>query len=230
MKKLAVFVEGQTEQIFFKKFITEMAGARNVALSLQGLCTDRVVNLRGESSVDENSKFFVLIYDCQCDGKVKSKIIESRERLIGAGYDVVFGLLDLYPRPLSDLADFRRGLAKYLPTAGIDIRLHVAVTEVEAWFLQDATHYTKIHADLTNEKVVEASGFDPRQQSSEELVHPAETLRDIYKSVGRGYDKSRRHVQRTVDSLDFEYLCLQASPLIPSFSSLCADVDAFLEP
>lgn len=228
MKKLAVFVEGQTEQIFFQRFITEMAGSNNVSLSLQSFSSNRIISLVGASSEPAATKYFVLIYDCQCDKKVKSTILANRESLIKSGFSQVLGLFDLYPTDLSELPKVKLGLYKYVPTAGIDIKLHLAIAEVEAWFLQDASHYVKIHPLLSNEKVVEASGFDPLVDSAEVLAAPAKVLKSIYQSVGYGYDKSRRHVQRTVDSLDFDSMCIQAAPLIPSFAALCSDVEEFL--
>lgn len=228
MKKLAVFVEGQTEQIFFQRLIVEMAGAHKVSLSIQSRSTDKIVNLKGESSVDSQVEYFVLIYDCQCDSSVKSKIIENHAGLVKAGYSTIFGLLDLYPRPLSDLPRVRQALPKYVPTAGVAPRIHLAIAEVEAWFLQEETHYVRIHPLLTREKVVEVSGFDPAADSAESIAHPAGTLKQIYNSVGLGYAKSKAHVQRTVNALDMDSMCLQSSALIPSFSALYLDVEAFL--
>lgn len=229
MKKLAVFVEGQTEQIFFQKFLIEMAGTHNVALSLQNRTANRILELRGNIPEGGTEIFYALIYDCQCDGQVKSKILESRDRLIASGFSVIIGLLDLYPRPLADLVRFKTGLSKYVPTAGIPIKLHVAVAEVEAWFLQEFLHYSKIHADLTLTHVASVAGFNPQSESAEALPHPAQTLKEVYKSVGLGYDKSRRHVQRTVDALDIASMCLESEPHIPSFGSLRADIEEFLE-
>lgn len=228
MKKLAVFVEGQTEQIFIKRLIEEVAGANNVILSIQSVSTNKIVSLSGQSATDDKAKYFVLIYDCQCDKKVKSSILDNRERLSKAGYSSIFGLFDLYPAPLSDLPRVQLSLYKYIPTAGIEIKLYLAIAEIEAWFLQDASHYQKISPQLTADRVRDISGFDPQVDSAESLPEPAKTLKSIYNSAGRGYDKSRAHVQRTVDALDIELLCITASPLIPSFASLYGDLDTFL--
>lgn len=228
MKKLAVFVEGQTEQIFFQRLIEEMAGVNNVSLNLQSNSESKILRLKGESLQDASIKYFVLIYDCQCDSRVKSKIIENHRRLVDAGYSTIFGLFDLYPKPLADLPRVRLALPKYIPTTGIAPKLHLAVAEVEAWFLQDFTHYAKIHPSLTRERIVEVSGFDPVTDSAETVHHPAETLKKIYNSAGFGYAKSKAHVERTVNALDVDFMCLQAASLIPSFESLCGDVEEFL--
>ena len=35
MKRIAIFVEGQTEQIFVNKLLIEMAGKKNIAIELK---------------------------------------------------------------------------------------------------------------------------------------------------------------------------------------------------
>lgn len=227
MKKLAVFVEGQTEQIFIEKLISEIAGAHKVSFDVQKRTLNKMVQLKSTESPD-NKEYFVLIYNCECDEQVKSKILDSRSQLEKAGYTLIIGLRDLYPQPLASLNKFKQGLAYGVPTIGVPIRMHLAVAEVEAWFLQERNHFNGVSDSIDVINLKGNFGFDPDADSAEAIEQPADLLHVIYKSGGRAYRKSKKHVERTVEALDYENLCITARPLLPHFDALFRDLEVFV--
>ena len=71
MKRLAIFVEGQTEQIFVSKLLREIAGKKNILVEEQianGRAGKRFITVLKASSSQTNEKYFVLIRDCRNDG------------------------------------------------------------------------------------------------------------------------------------------------------------------
>ncbi|MNV54842.1 hypothetical protein D3C71_1470560 [compost metagenome] len=169
-----------------------------------------------------------MIYDCQSDGQVKSKVVESAAGLAQQGFFVVLGLQDLYPMDLSELNLLKAGLSSGIPDVGMRIEMHVAVAEVEAWFLQEGRHFEEIDPRLTCAHLKAEFGFDPDADSAERVPHPAGMLKSVYNSVNVGYKKRRAEVLRTVGALDIENLCAGCQHLIPSFMDFSSAIDSFL--
>ena len=71
MKRLAIFVEGQTDQILVEKLIIEIAGRNNIKVLLQKAeggksYSRKFVTIKGDSATTD-SKYFVLIVDSSSD-------------------------------------------------------------------------------------------------------------------------------------------------------------------
>ena len=227
-KKLAIFVEGQTEKVFVERLIAEIAGAKNVFFETKNFSNHRMANLRQVPAAPNGERFFVLIFDCQNDEQVKSVIKERRETLESAGYALVIGLLDLYPHSLGDVAAVRQRLTCGMPTKGVPTHIVLAIAEVEAWFLQESTHYANIDPALDVSQFKGLFGFDPTVDSAEAIEHPSKLLKDIYSTVKKTYKKKFAYAKRTVDALDVDRLCLNGALLIPSFQELLGHIDGFL--
>jgi len=228
MRRLAVFTEGQTEQIFLQRFIEHVGGAKKIQFDLASVPTNPV--LAKLVSRDPNlpaPRYFVLLYNCQNDDRVKSEILAQRESLTKAGYDLILGVRDLYPQPLSNLASVKLNLKTRVPTAGVPIHILLAVSEIEAWFLQDETHYQKVDARLDVSTFKLHFDFDPSVDSAENIPQPANLLHQIYSTVGKAYRKSKSHVERTVDVLDYDRLYLEKTGQLPHLAELIGHLNAF---
>lgn len=215
IKKLAIFVEGQTEQIFVERLIKEIAGELHVHLESRSLSHHGLICFN--SIPTALKKFQVVLFNCESDGKVKSAILDVRGQLIAKNYSLIIGLRDLYPQPLVDLPRIKARLKYGLPTALPTTEIYLAVGESEAWFLQEKEHYSKIDRTLDYHAFKALFGFDPESDSAEMVDHPSELLKSIYQSVGKTYRKKRYYVQRTVDALDFAELCFSCGAKIPHF-------------
>ncbi len=223
-KKLAIFVEGQTEVIFTEKLIIEILGHKNVSINSvkarQGLAEISA------SKFDEQS-FYVLIFDCEGDDSVKSQILEKREALIKNQFDSIIGLRDVYPIESNNIQRLEMGLKTGVPTKNISISIFIAKMEVEAWFLQESNHYRKIHPSLTDKHILQKTNFCPSTHNAEDVYHPAELLNKIYNLAGFSYKKNKRQTTRTVQSLDYEELYINLPSSLPYLKKFIDYLDAF---
>jgi hypothetical protein len=224
-KKLAFFVEGQTERIFVQRLITEIAGEYHVKFDIYAR-SNGVVTF---SSIEapRGAKYAVLLFDCGSDGAVKSAIIDRWDRLSAAGYELVIGLRDLYPLPIAKAEETEAVLQIGLPGGPPEARIYLSVAEVEAWFLQERTHYVRVDSGLGLIDFRSNFAFDPETDSAELVNDPAQLLKQIYQSVRKTYKKKRMHVQRTVDALDYAELIYGCSDKIPRFGLLSARLNDF---
>ncbi len=204
-KKLAFFVEGQTEQVFIQKLLLEIAGRHNITIDVvqtRGSGPARTVVISGHSAA--NTQYYALVCDCGTDNRVASDINDNYSGLIAQGFSFILGLRDVYPEPDAKIPAMRAAIAKILPKGTIAAHLVLAIREIEAWFIVEDRHYPAIHPDLTPELIKARLNIDTRSVAAESIAHPAGTLHDIYQLQGRGYiNKKRWQVERTVHALDY---------------------------
>jgi len=210
MKKIAMFVEGQTEQIFATELVKWIFGRRNIAVeSLQftGKIGSRkmtvIKSLKSAHNAEETLYYF-RIYDCHGGGEnstVKSDIIEQLASLGREGFSGIIGIRDVYPA--RDIELLRKMLGYGIPQTAIPIKIVLAVQEIEAWFIAENRHYEKICPMLTLKVANAVAGIDVSKESTEILPHPAETLNNIYHRAGYAYRKRKCQIERTVEALDY---------------------------
>lgn len=234
VKKIAIFVEGQTEQIFISKLIKEIANKNSISVfgyKLTGGNNAPKIRYTTFISTATNAKYEALIYDSSNDDKVKSDIIDQYSSLKSSGYSKILGLRDLYPKPLSDLPNIQRFQNFFPPTINpmtVPIKIIIAVMEIEAWFLAESFHYTKIDAGLTLARIISSLRFNPDVDDMTLRSHPSNDLHMIYQLVGKGYGKRKNQVERTVDHLDYENIYLNIQNKIPSLKNLIEEINNFL--
>lgn len=226
-KKLAVFVEGQTEQIFLREFIEQIGGQGNMHFECRS--ARNLVQLVQNVAVHDELHS-VLIYDCGGDEVVKSTILDQRDSLTSAEYSMILGLRDLYPSPIANLHNVRKRLRYGVPTGGVPTHILLAVSEIEAWFLQDHSHFKRIDSRLNPTDFEAQFGFNPFSQSAEDIHAPAALLHSIYGSVGKAYKKTRGHVQRTVDVIDYEHLYIACAEKLPHLVEFVTHLENYLVP
>jgi Domain of unknown function (DUF4276) len=227
IKKLALFVEGQTEQIFLKEFIQQIAGQGNITFDCQS--AGSLLRLQQMEAV-ENEIHKVLIYDCRGDEAVKSVVIDQRPRLMQAGYTLILGIRDLYPDTHINIAKIKAKLCYGIPTKGIPTHILLAVAEIEAWFLQEHVHFGKIDAALDVTAFKKQFDFDPVTDCAEQIAAPAALLHSIYSTVGKAYKKTHAQVTRTVLAIDYENLYTCGSSKMPHMAEFIAHIENFLAP
>ncbi|MDD5227968.1 MAG: hypothetical protein PHN45_06620 [Methylococcales bacterium] len=148
----------------------------------------------------------VLIVNCCNDERVKSDINERYDLLVSQGYSSIIGLRDVYPKLHSEIPHLKQELCTNLKTGSIPIRLHLAIMEIEAWFLEEISHFAKIEPTMTPSWLI-TNGFDYINNRSHSIPNPADTLDLIYAKANKRYTKSNNHRKRTINSLDFSELC-----------------------
>jgi hypothetical protein len=230
MRKLAVFVEGLTERLFLESLLKAIAGARKCRIETHQVYGNKWVLIRAADPLAA-SEFFVLLVDCSNDTKVKSEIRDNYHGLVNAGYQSIIGIRDVYPDVTYDqIQRLRDGLPKDIQPQPIPVVFILSIMEVEAWFLAEHTHFTKIHPDLTCERIKAAKGFDPSTDDMQLRPHPKGDLIEIYHLVGMGYGKRRKHIQRTIDDLDYGRFYLDLTDKFPDLKLLTVSIDQFLSP
>lgn len=233
LKKIAFFVEGYTEQEFVKKLLNEVFGKKNIQIEIKEVKggSRSTVSVTTLESPDENeeAKYYVLIYNCNGDGSIKSYILDQRTGLINAGYKKIVGLRDVYPIDRADIHKLITGLKFKVPQKEIPISFVLSVMEVEAWFLSDENHYEQIDTNLTSQHVIDNFGFNPEEYNTELIDEPAKMLHDIYQSVGKAYSKNQKSIDRTIRSLDCGNIYLAVQHRINSLNELVQEIEQMFD-
>lgn len=230
MKRLAVFVEGQTEQIFVEKLIEEIMGKQNIYVVKEVPKTNR----KGERIYTEidakgsytNQEYFILIRDCQNDERVQSDIIDQCQQLHNAKYDRIIGIRDVFPIAKNDLPRLRRAVKHGVPQRLMPINIILAIMEVEAWFLGEVSHFSKIAPHITRQAIHAKIRFDPWIDNVEDRMNPASDLDEIYQIAGLRYDKKRATVSNIVQILDYATMYLGMSS-VTSLKAFINELNSF---
>jgi len=234
-KKIACFVEGQTEQMFVEKLFQEIAGYHNISIEtykFYGHKSNRkLLPQQFNSSKIKNAPFFVLLYDCSGDSHVVSDIKKQHSSLTNNGYEKIIGLRDLYPKSLDQQEEIEkgiRGFLKPLQKKGIPVSVNLAVMEIEAWFLAEWHHFAKIDSRLSTDFILQECGFDLKNVDVEKRPHPTQDLQDIYQLIGSNYDKSEGKSQEIINYLDYEFLYLDLTHSVKQLKKLIDEINSFL--
>lgn len=233
MKKIAFFVEGQTEQVFIKRLVREIIGHKNLTILLKKISGGTNAPKREfirNYSISLKSEYTALIYDCGSDNRVKSEIIDNISSLREAGYSCIIGLRDLYPLAIEELPRLEKGL-KYLPyplkKKDYPFDIVVAVREVETWFLAESSHFLKVDKKLTGRFIEKHLGFNPDLINPISREHPSEDINRIYKLIGRSYTKKYWQVEKLVNRLDFNKIKKDIRFKIASLNDLITTIENF---
>ncbi len=235
---MAVFVEGQTEQLFVSKMIREIAGRKNLQIETRkatGSKKRRYLQQLYSDPDFPDVRYYVLIVDCSNYENVVSDMCEQFEALYGQGYARIIGLRDVYPAcRRADVARLERSLEKairqFVPVPRKPPVVLLAVMEIEAWFIAEHTHFTKIDPTITLELISERFGFDPSRDNCERIDHPARQLDEMYMLAKHRYRKRKREARRTVNNLDYALLYADTGThtRVPRLLCLVQQIDDFL--
>ncbi len=228
MKKLAIFVEGKTEQIFVNKLLREIAGTINISIEIQSQERRKFVEVIMKDIETSATKFFVLIYNSGGDGRVASDIKKQYRKLTESGYERIIGLRDIHPKSIIQKSKLQSELENILPKGSIPINIVIAVMEVEAWFLAEYNHFLKIDPGLTPENIQAVFGFNPQTDDMEQRPHPTNDMELIYNYAGKGYNKSEKQLNRLASNLDYEFIYIHLANSVPSLGEFVGYIDKFM--
>src|SRR5437588_12058313 len=101
MKKLAVFVEGRTEQLFVEKLLEEAAGKKQICIEKRqafgGQNSKRSLKTLQATVFNPNHRYFAQIVDCGTDNRVKSDVVDHYDGLVAAGFQTILAIRDVFP-------------------------------------------------------------------------------------------------------------------------------------
>ena len=237
MKKMCIYVEGQTELYFVEKIVTEIANKNSVSIQLMNLkgggkrsnIPETITILK--SDIKSSTEYYVQIVNCQNDNRVQSKINETYKAMENKGFLKVLGLRDLYPFGLDKLNIIKQLSLINDPNLAITVKTIIAVFEIETWFLSEYNFFAKIDPRLTL-SFIKGLGFDLENDlldSDLKYHHSADVLHKIYQSVRRSYDKKADKSMKIIESIDYNILYCISRYKLKALDEFISEIDDFFK-
>jgi len=207
MRKIAIFSEGQTEQLFAVDLIKTIAREKKLLLKKERAYGGRrFPTIWMQIDADEGDQaecdFYFLLVDCASDSRVVTAINERYDGLVAQGFETIIGIRDLRPDfGRDELQKVLSGAHRVLRNDKVLPLLVIATMETEAWIISENDHFTKLNATLTKETILDQTGIDI-SGNSEDIEVPADSLNEMYEIAGLSYSKSRSDVIRTLEAVD----------------------------
>ena len=223
MRKVAIFVEGQTEQIFVRECLLRLWEYQNVQLECRTLFTDHQYNYAEYDFPNPDAGFHFEIINVGNDNAVLPRILRREQYLWNQGFELILGLRDMYSKDYRELNANSPGkinvelIQKFLQGAAATVKakssrpekivIHFAIMEVEAWFIGMYHYLERHHEMLTTDHIHLELGFDLQNCDPEtDVYHPTDTLDSIYRLIGERYGKSRGEIEAILAHLQKEDL------------------------
>ncbi len=207
MRKIALFVEGQSELIFARQLLLAVFGNTKLSFECFKLEAGGSSGVPYSYSPPDPEVHFQIV-NVQGDDGVVSAIRARQQRLVATGYEKILGLRDMYSRAYKKRSpgiiddnvcqafiQQHDTLVQSLPNCD-RIKICFAIMELEAWFLSMYNLFGKIDPKLSCDYIAEMLGFDLRAVAPEkEFYKPSGQVNDILMLAGRHYDKSKSDVE-----------------------------------
>ncbi len=250
MKKIAFFVEGETEYLFISELLKKMAGTRKINVIAEKLSgggkkqPTRIAFLSLESTLQPNATYEARIYVSGTDNRVDTDIQDFHQNLQTTHsiteYAMIVGLRDLKgqkpdlsPNTLSDLPKMellaKVAIKNCVLKDFIASNIIIAVYEIEAWFLSEYTHFDRIDTILTPSFIASNIGFNPQTEDMSLRPEPAIDLHNIYQ-LGvppKFYSKKANQRERTISHLDYTFLYNTVAAKVTKLKKLMGLMDIF---
>lgn len=215
MRKIAIFVEGQAEQIFIRDLLLRVFNCSKLSFSCVKLYADQIKDVPYNYNVGKSYvEIHFLLVDAANDKKVLSAIKDREEYLFEKGYEIVFGLRDMYSDEYckysttidDDVTNrFIEGANQSISLMSWPekIQLHFAIMELEAWFLGMYNLFYKISSTLKVDYIEDRIGYnlseiDPQRQ----FYKPSDELDLILRLVDLQYQKHSHDVNSISSRID----------------------------
>jgi hypothetical protein len=224
VKRLAVFVEGATEQVFVEQLLLRVVGAHRVLIDSLKTTGGAITEIRA-ANPEAGQEFYVLLLDCGGDTQVATKILEQHESLTQKHYERIVGLRDVYPITRDDIQLLQQGLVSNIRLDLAPVQFVLATMEIEAWFLAETSHFSRVSPAITSQAVQARLGFDPDQGDVTERDRPSLDLDAVYQIGGRRYEKGRN--ASTPYILDYDRLYLELGERVPQLRGFLDTLDRF---
>lgn len=219
MRKVAIFTEGQSEQIFIRHLLLRAIDCSKVSFKCFRLYGGKTVPVRFDYP-NPHAEVSFLIVNVGQDEKVLSIIKEREKDLIRKGFERIIGLRDMYseeylkrsPSKINNSVTrlFIDGWNSTIQKMSnpSKIRMHIAIMELEAWFLGIYDIFKRINSILSVEYIENELGFnladiDPQT----EFFKPAEEVNRIFQLVGLQYKKKEHDLESICSKINTDDLC-----------------------
>ena len=224
MKRVAIFVEGQSELVFVREFLLKWFNY-DVDLECRALRYGDETHKVDYDFPNAVAPCHFQIINVGMDGLVLPQILRQERRLYNVGYELIIGLRDmfceLYIKKVKDRtmdlivndAFIKENLLTIneKDVNADQIRLCFAIMEIEAWWLGISSLWEDIDP-ITREQ------YKLDFASPESVFHPAVLIKKLCQAKGKEYDKHQGEVESIVGKIEREhYVDLHESQRFPSF-------------
>lgn len=234
MKRIAIFVEGLTEQILVRRMLETVMEKKGIAIQTVKITGGHNIRMSftvmQAARVSRDTGYYVLIYDCGGETNVKGYLMMQRQSLVDKGYSCIIGLRDVFPNfTHEEIPKLRKGLNFKMSQKGACTRIFLAVMETEAWFLGEYTHLRKVSQKLTPEFIQKRLGFNPKTGNMENREQPAYDLKRVYRLAEHDYTKKRSKLNSIVSKLDFNFFTRRLAGKMESLGDFVRHLEEFFE-
>lgn len=233
-RKIAVFVEGQTELVFVREFLVKWFNydSNVIGFDCYHLFRSEFRDASYSLGTLDSENYYMLV-NVGNDCSVLSKIRDRMQHLEKLGYQLVIGLRDMYSTQYIKDAKGRR-IDSIVTQLHIDaakeqiahmdggekVNFHFAIMEIEAWLLGMDRFLQAVDERLTIDYVSQNVGINLTDNPETSFFHPAAELAKIYGLVGKIYDKHETDISSIMSSLQVEdFKILMQSGSCQSFKS-----------
>lgn len=213
MKKIAVFVEGQGEQVFVRNLLFQLIEPSKFSFDCIRL---RAGNLEQApySFANPNAEVYFEIINVEGDRQVLKIIRKREERLFEKGFTKIIGLRDMYSEQYkknsTSINDevtqkFIERANKVIATMSQPdrISLHFAIMELEAWWLSMYNLWRKIDSRLTPSFIEDNLGYNLALVNPQtEFFHPEVEVARVLKLANSSYDKQFKEVEGITSKIE----------------------------
>jgi hypothetical protein len=217
LKKIAIYVEGQTEHVFLNQLIKLWWFFSNIRIDNIKLVNDKKNPVPNYISGEYNYHFVII--NVEGSGHLNSTIARRANKQVEDGFDVI-GLRDLDYVNRDNIQQLQQNFKIALRALGCNsfekIDLHFAVITIEAWLLAFTGAVSK-WADIPEDRVLDIlKKGNPLEL--EAVRSPASLLALIGKKRGRD-PKSYHEINSLISKIDREMIEeVKNSSKVPSFS------------
>lgn len=214
-RRLAVFVEGQTELIFVREFLKQWYGydINVVGFDCYNLLANEFCDAEYKYGSEDSENYFMLV-NVGNDNSVLSSIIGRLKFLRNKGFQLVVGLRDMYSSQYikdakkHEIVDKISGehvesVKKVLKDIedGVFVDFHFAIMEIEAWFLGIDGFMERLDERLTQDFISHNLNISFDDDPEKTVFHPAEEWGKIYDLIGKKYDKHKSDISSIMSVL-----------------------------
>jgi hypothetical protein len=236
MRKVAIFVEGQTELIFVREFLLCWFNYQIDVECRTLFSGEKVMNADYDYSC-ETAGIHAQVINVGMDGNVLTRILGREQFLYNAGYDLIIGLRDMYSEEYRKVSkgrgvdvrlieNFKTGAAKTIQKQAKHaefIRFCYAVMELETWWIGILSLWQNLPVDAHRE-------YQDKFISPESILHPAEFVKELLNLASKSYSKHKGEVESIVSRISREdYIDLHESQRCPSFSEFVQHLQSSVE-
>ena len=234
MRKLAIFVEGLTEQILVRQLLQAVLDQNRIAIQTVKITGGHNVRMSftvmRAAHVERRTDYYIMVYDCGGETNVKGYLMAHRDKLVSSGYTMIMGLRDVYPNfQHEEVPKLLKGLNHRLPQKRAATQIYLAVMETEAWFLGEYRHLKKVSGKLTPEYIEKRLGFNPRTENMEERERPSVDMKAAYQLVGHDYTKKRDRLNAVVRKIDFNHFTHALADKMSSLGTFVDGLERFFQ-